>query len=148
MSEQANEQIPGQGTLDDDAPSATPMMGRRTRLTPEEHLLRSIFGEKAEEGGEPADTGGTPDPTPAGGTGEGDQPSESAPVEANGGNASNADSPVEHRFRIIKQDHVDGSDTATHTFTSEEMTAEKAIKWLAVHLPAGVKLAELLESVL
>lgn len=148
MSEQANEQIPGQQELPEGAPSATEILQEGDGPTPEEHLLRAIFGKKADEGDEPADTGGTPDPTPAGGTGEGDQPSESAPVGANGGNASNADSPVEHRFRIIKQDHVDGSDTATHTFTSEEMTAEKAIKWLAVHLPAGVKLAELLESVL
>lgn len=148
MSEQANEQIPGQGTLDDDAPSATEILQEGDGPTPEADALDERDDKKADEGDEPADTSNTPDPTPAGGTGEGDQPSESAPVEANGGNASNADSPVEHRFRIIKQDHVDGSDTATHTFTSEEMTAEKAIKWLAVHLPAGVKLAELLESVL
>lgn len=148
MSEQANEQIPGQGTLDDDATSATEILQEGDGPTPEADALDERDDKKADEGGEPADTSNTPDPTPAGGTGEGDQPSESAPVEANGGNASNADSPVEHRFRIIKQDHVDGSDTATHTFTSEEMTAEKAIKWLAVHLPAGVKLAELLESVL
>lgn len=148
MSEQANEQIPGQGTLDDDAPSATEILQEGDGPTPEADALDERDDKAESEGGEPADTGGTPDPTTGGGTGEGDQPSESAPVEANGGNASNADSPVEHRFRIIKQDHVDGSDTATHTFTSEEMTAEKAIKWLAVHLPAGVKLAELLESVL
>lgn len=148
MSEQANEQIPGQQELPEGAPSATEILQEGDGPTPEERLLRAIFGKKADEGDEPADTSNTSDPTTGGGTGEGDQPSESAPVEANGGNTSNADSPVEHRFRIIKQDHVDGSDTATHTFTSEEMTAEKAIKWLAVHLPAGVKLAELLESVL
>lgn len=148
MSEQANEQIPGQQELPEGAPSATEPEARHyCGAWQFPHVPGPDCSEWATPD-EPADTGGTPDPTPAGGTGEGDQPSESAPVEANGGNASNADSPVEHRFRIIKQDHVDGSDTATHTFTSEEMTAEKAIKWLAVHLPAGVKLAELLESVL
>jgi hypothetical protein len=126
MTDSTPEQIPGQQELPEGAPSATEILQEGEGPTPEADALDERDDKAESKGDEPADTGGTPDPTPA----------------------SNADSPVEHRFRIIKQDHVDGSDTATHTFTSEEMTAEKAIKWLAVHLPAGVKLAELLESVL
>lgn len=148
MSEQANEQIPGQGTLDDDATSATEILREGDGPTPEERLLRAIFGKKADEGDEPADTGGTPDPTPAGGTGEGDQPSESAPVGANGGNASNADSPVEHRYRIVDQIHNAGNNQPHSMSTTAAMDIKDAVRWLATRLPEGVKLAELLESVL
>lgn len=148
MSEQANEQIPGQGTLDDDATSATEILQEGDGPTPEERLLRAIFGKKADEGDEPADTSNTPDPTPAGGTGEGDQPSESAPVGANGGNASNADSPVEHRYRIVDQTHNAGNDQPHSMSTTAAMDIKDAVRWLATRLPEGVKLAELLESVL
>lgn len=148
MSEQANEQIPGQGTLDDDAPSATEILQEGDGPTPEADALDERDDKAESEGGEPADTGGTPDPTTGGGTGEGDQPSESAPVEANGGNASNADSPVEHRYRIVDQTHNAGNDQPHSMSTTAAMDIKDAVKWLATRLPEGVKLAELLESVL
>lgn len=148
MSEQANEQIPGQGTLDDDATSATEIPVMPDRFLPEADALDERDDKAESEGGEPADTGGTPDPTPAGGTGEGDQPSESAPVGANGGNASNADSPDEHRYRIVDQTHNAGNDQPHSMSTTAAMDIKDAVRWLATRLPEGVKLAELLESVL
>lgn len=148
MSEQANEQIPGQGTLDDDATPATEILQEGDGPTPEAGALDERDDKAESEGGEPADTGGTPDPTTGGGTGEGDQPSESAPVEANGGNASNADSPDEHRYRIVDQTHNAGNDQPHSMSTTAAMDIKDAVKWLATRLPEGVKLAELLESVL
>lgn len=148
MSEQANEQIPGQGTLDDDATSATEILQEGDGPTPEADALDERDDKAESDGGEPADTGGTPDPTTGGGTGEGDQPSESAPVEANGGNASNADSPVEHRYRIVDQTHNAGNDQPHSMSTTAAMDIKDAVRWLATRLPEGDKLAELLESVL
>lgn len=148
MSEQANEQIPGQGTLDDDATSATEILQEGDGPTPEADALDERDDKAESEGGEPADTSNTPDPTTGGGTGEGDQPSESAPVEANGGNASNADSPDEHRYRIIDQTHNTGNDQPHSMSTTAAMDIKDAVRWLATRLPEGVKLAELLESVL
>lgn len=148
MSEQANEQIPGQGTLDDDATSATEIPSGLVCSPSITDALDERDDKKADEGDEPADTSNTPDPTTGGGTGEGDQPSESAPVEANGGNASNADSPVEHRYRIVDQTHNAGNDQPHSMSTTAAMDIKDAVRWLATRLPEGVKLAELLESVL
>ena len=63
MSEQANEQIPGQGTLDDDATSATEIPVMPDRFLPEADALDERDDKKADEGDEPADTSNTPDPT-------------------------------------------------------------------------------------
>jgi hypothetical protein len=44
------------------------------------------------------------------------------------------DSPTEHRFRIIHQMHTGGSDTPANTYTSEELDAVSAIRWLTAHI--------------
>ena len=62
--------------------------------------------------------------------------------------SSIADSPDEHRYRIVDQTHNAGNDQPHSMITTAAMDIKDAVRWLATRLPEGVKLAELLESVL
>lgn len=148
MSEQANEQIPGQGTLDDDATSATEIPVMPDRFLPEADALDERDDKKADEGGEPADTSNTPDPTVGSAPNADTTPTSSRADSAEPAAGSSTDTPDEHRYRIVVQTHNAGNDQPHSMSTTAAMDIKDAVRWLATRLPEGVKLAELLESVL
>lgn len=148
MSEQANEQIPGQGTLDDDATSATEILQEGDGPTPEADALDERDDKAESEGGEPADTGGTPDPTVGSAPNADTTIPSSRTDSAKPAAGSSTDTPDEHRYRIVDQTHNAGNDQPHSMSTTAAMDIKDAVRWLATRLPEGVKLAELLESVL
>jgi hypothetical protein len=89
-----------------------------------------------------------PDPTSA--------LSEDAPTPTTAASATPApvtaetpyDPEIEHKFRIIHQQHFPGSATAAHTFTTMEHDAEGFMEWVSEHRAELAPLARLLQEVL
>jgi hypothetical protein len=105
-------EIPGQQTIEEVTPEPAP------ESTPAEVPAEAEVSPPAETAS-PAVTE-SPENVPAGITALSTVPGD--------------DSPAEHRFRIIHQMHTGGSDTPASTYTSEELDAVCAIRWLTAHI--------------
>jgi hypothetical protein len=89
-----------------------------------------------------------PDPTSA--------PSEDAPTPTTADNATPApvtaetpdDPEIEHKFRIIHQQHFPGSATAAHTFTTAEHDTGEFATWVHEHASELEPLIALLTKLL